>query len=97
LICVEDARRGTCHPVRVPRFHLHLHDRGGVIHDPEGADFPDLAAAQRAAIAALRDVIASDVRGGMLDLRGSIAICDDRHAVVLTVRARDAVTLVTDD
>ena len=46
---------------------------------------------------ALRDVIAADAREGMLDLRGSIAICDDRDAVMLTVRARDAVTVVADD
>lgn len=81
----------------MPRFHLHLHDRGGVIHDPDGIDLPDVAAAQRAAVAALRDVIAADAREGMLDLRGSIAICDDQDAVVLTVRARDAVTVVADD
>ena len=76
--------------------HLHLHERGAIIRDLEGRECDDLAGARAAAIRAIRDVIAADVRSGVLDLTGSIAICDADDALLAIVSFRDAITVVAD-
>ncbi len=78
------------------RLHLHLYDRGAIIRDREGCDCADVAAARAVAIAAIRDVLAADVREGSLNLTGSIAICDADEVLLATVPFCDAVTIVLD-
>ncbi len=51
----------------MPHYHFDLLNGAGLIPDEEGRDFPDLAAARRAAVTDIRSIMAEDVRGGRLD------------------------------
>jgi hypothetical protein len=77
----------------MPRFHLHLHNRIGVSQDEEGEEFPHLAAARERAIASIRDILAEEVKGGVVDLRGRVEIADPHQEVLAVVPFADAVEL----
>lgn len=75
----------------MPRYHLHIYDRGGVSCDEEGVDLPDLDSARRSAIAGIRSIASEEVRAGRLDLVGRIEIVDAAGTVLGIVRYPEAV------
>jgi hypothetical protein len=77
------------------RFFMHICDGGGFFEDQEGCEHPDQAAAYRAAIDGLRDVLAGELRNGQLNLASFVEVEDERHAHLFRVTTRDAVA-VTD-
>jgi hypothetical protein len=65
----------------MPRYHLHVCDQEKVIHDLEGQELPDLAAAVEEAILAARELMVHQLRRGMpLDLRCTILIQEEGSA-----------------
>jgi hypothetical protein len=52
----------------MPRFYFHISNGQGFIEDEEGIELTDEAAARSNAVAAARDVMAGDLREGLLDL-----------------------------
>ena len=78
----------------MPRFFFNLHDRDDVV-DEEGLVLDDVEAARQKAIAAARDIMAEDVKHGVLPLRDSIGIEDENGATVLEVPFKVAVRIET--
>jgi hypothetical protein len=77
----------------VPRFHLHIHDPGGVSRDEEGLDLADLSAARACALDGIRSMAGEEVRGGVLSLDGRVEIADPAGNILEIVRFADAVEL----
>jgi hypothetical protein len=51
------------------RYFMHIADGNGFVEDEEGCELPDDATARDRAVAAARDVMASDLRDGHLEHR----------------------------
>jgi hypothetical protein len=77
----------------MPRFYFHIGDGHGFIEDEEGLDLVDEASARRNAVAAARDLMASDLRQGRLDLTSFIEVEDDSHRLLFTLTFAEAVTV----
>ena len=78
---------------RMPRYYMHLNDGNGSLEDDEGQELAGDDAAHSVAISAARDIIASDVREGRLDLASFVEVEDERHQPLFTIRFADAVRL----
>ena len=77
------------------RYFLHLRDHSEEILDPEGVELADLGSARQAALAAARDVIASDIRrSGVIDLRFRIDVEDEAAEIVHRLSFAEAVTII---
>jgi hypothetical protein len=77
----------------MPRFYLHVCDGVGFAQDEEGLELPDRAAAREAAIQGLRDIMASEVKGGGINLASFVEKEDERRRLIETVSFTDAVSL----
>jgi hypothetical protein len=77
----------------MPRFYFHVCNGTGFTEDEEGQELPGLEAARATAIASARDIMASDVKRGMLDLSSFIEIEDEGRRLVETLFFQDAVDL----
>ena len=77
------------------RYFMQL--RGGAedVLDPDGSEFATLAALREAVLFTARDLIASDVRLGLMDLRLRIDAEDEDGVIVHTLRLKHAVNIVT--
>ena len=66
----------------MPRYYFHIRSHDGFIHDPDGSDLPDLAAAREEAERAARDLLANLLKGGKV-LDGQVfEITDDAGKVL---------------
>ena len=72
---------------------MRLSDRNESLEDEEGQELAGDDAARSVAITAARDVMASDVREGRLDLASFVEVEDERHQPLFTIRFGDAVRL----
>ena len=79
----------------MPRYYMHCCNGNGFTEDQEGVELPDKEAAMRKAVAAARDVMAGDVRSGLLDLTSFIEVEDEQHNLILTLTFLEAVTVST--
>jgi hypothetical protein len=75
------------------RFFMHICDGGGFFEDHEGSEHADQAAAHRAAIHGLRDVLAGELRNGQLNLASFVKVEDEGHAHLFTITTKDAVAV----
>jgi hypothetical protein len=75
----------------MPRFYLHVCNGTGYVEDEEGQELPDIAAARQAAIAGLRDIMASELKDGSLNPASFIEIQDEDGEYVTTISFEDAV------
>ena len=80
-------------PGSMPRYHLNLYNGTGLTQDEEGQQFPDVEAAERAAIAGARSILADEVRNGELDLAGRVEVTDGDGTVIKTVQFRDVLRI----
>ncbi|HWT13158.1 MAG TPA: hypothetical protein VN231_10430 [Allosphingosinicella sp.] len=76
----------------MPRFFFHLRD-GQSIDDPDGMFLPNAAMARLEAIRSARDIMAEDVRRGVLDLSVRIEITDAHGEPILAVPFREVVKI----
>jgi hypothetical protein len=74
---------------------MHISDGGGFVEDEEGRELADDETARAEAIAAARDVMASDLREGHLDLASFIEVEDEAHKLLFTIVFADAVKINT--
>lgn len=77
----------------MPHFHLHIRNGSGVADDEEGREFRDLSEAKRAALQGLRDLMAEELRSGVLYAGSFIEVTDSQGAVLAVVTFTDAVEL----
>jgi hypothetical protein len=78
----------------VPRFFLHLRDSTDELLDREGVDLPDLEAIREHVARTARDVIAGDVRTGIIDLRYRIDVENEAGEIVYTLPFKHAFTII---
>ena len=72
---------------------MHFSDGNGFVEDHEGQELPGHGAARSVAIAAARDVMASDLREGRLDFASFIEVEDEAHTLLFTLTFGDAVEI----
>lgn len=77
----------------MPRFYLHIHDRGGLSCDEEGLELADLATARGYALDGIRSMASDDLRSGVLSLDGRVEITDGSGTILDVVRFLDAIEL----
>lgn len=76
----------------MPRFFFNLRD-GKTVIDPEGLLLPGKEEALREALRGARDIMAWDVRAGLLRLKDRIEVVDGRGEPVLDLAFRDALKI----
>jgi len=76
------------------RYFMHLRDGTEELLDPEGKEFPNLAALRDAVLFTARDLLSGDVRDGVLDLRFRIDAQDESGAIVHTLPFKHAVNVI---
>ncbi len=77
----------------VPLFYLNLGTGAEFVEDGEGVELSDSAAARCKAIVGLRDVLAGDVRSGLLNTACYIEIENEKHELVTIVGYDDVLTI----
>lgn len=77
----------------MPRFYMHVCNGNGFVEDQEGVELSDRDAARERAVEAARDIMASDLRKGELDLSSFIEVEDEGHRLLFTLHFSDAVKL----
>lgn len=75
----------------MPRYHFNLHNSIGFVADEEGRDLPDLETAHEEALKGARSIIAEEVLGGRLDLRGRVDVTDGAGKPLFSLDFADAV------
>ncbi|WP_062017976.1 hypothetical protein [Aureimonas sp. AU4] len=63
------------------RYYLHQIQTNDIVRDPEGGDYPDLAAAEAEAVEAARELMASAIRAGRDISDWTIEIADETGMV----------------
>ncbi|QNN68536.1 hypothetical protein H9L13_05070 [Sphingomonas lutea] len=76
----------------MPRYFLSLRD-GEFLRDDEGQEFASLDAARDTAVRGAREIMAEDVKRGVLSLGDSVEITDENGQRVATVVFRDAIEI----
>jgi hypothetical protein len=75
----------------MPRYYLHICNENGFTEDDEGLDLPDLDTARLKAIEGLKDVLATELLEGELDLGSFIEIEDEQHQLLMTIHLSEVV------
>jgi len=73
---------------------MHLRDSVDELLDPEGVDLPDLEAVRTAVLLAARDMLAGDIRQGLIDLRYRIDAENEEGGLVYSLPLQHAFTVV---
>ena len=76
----------------MPRFYLHVCNGDGFTEDEEGLELPDLHA-RVAAIHGLRDIMASELKDGLLKTASFVEIENEDNELLLTVPFHEAVAV----
>lgn len=75
----------------MPRFFLHVRNGSELVEDPDGEEFDTLAAAEREAEAAARDLMAERLRCGLsMDVDREMVISAEDGAIASTIPFRRA-------
>jgi hypothetical protein len=75
---------------------MNLRDGTEELLDPEGLECDSLEALRTAVLAAVRDLMSGDVRGGLIDLRFRIDAEDADGVIVYTLPFKHAVSIIPD-
>jgi hypothetical protein len=78
----------------VPLYYMHISDGHGFAEDHEGRDLPDDETARKEAMKGARDLMASELREGQLDLSSFIEVEDETHKLLFTVTFAEAVNII---
>jgi len=80
----------------MPRYFLHLRDGTEELLDPEGSELDSLEALRKSVLVTVRDLMAGDMRQGVLDLRFRIDAEDEDGVIVYTLPFKHAVNIIPD-
>ena len=75
----------------MPRFYFHLSEGTGFVEDEEGRELADSGAARALAVHETRDLMAGEIRSGVLDLSSFIEVQDEARKPLFTIRFDEAV------
>ena len=76
------------------RYFMHLRDGTHELLDPEGREFATLEAVRKAVLFTARDLLAGDVRNGLVDFRFRIDAHDETGAIVYSLRFKHAFSII---
>lgn len=77
----------------MPRFYFNVVDGVGTATDEEGLELHGMAAVRSLAVQGARDIMASEVRLGSIDLTWRIVVTDEAGGQVLSMPFSEAVTV----
>jgi hypothetical protein len=75
-------------------YFMHLRDSIDECLDPEGKEFPDIDALRKAVLFCVRDLMAGDIRRGIVDFRFRIDAEDVDGAVVYSLPFKHALSII---
>jgi hypothetical protein len=78
----------------VARYFMHLRDGIDELLDPEGLELHDLEAVRQKVMTAAGDILAGDLRNGIVDLRYRIDAEDEVGAIVYTLAFKHALSTI---
>lgn len=76
------------------RYHFHLWDGSCLIHDPEGAELPDMNAVRERALQTARELLADEICEGKLPLYMRLDIEDEGNRIVYRLNFTDVVQIL---
>lgn len=76
------------------RYFMHLRDSVDEIIDPDGREFADLDSLKQAVLVNVRDMMAGDIRSGIIDLRYRIDAEDEGGKVVYSLPFKHAINII---
>lgn len=76
------------------RYFLHLRDSVDELLDPDGEEFANLEALRAAVMVSARDLMAGDIRNGVMDLRYRIDAEDEAGDIVYSLPFKHAVNII---
>lgn len=79
------------------QFFLHLRDSVDELLDPEGQEFADLAALKQAVIFSARDLLAGEMRNGVIDLRYRLDAENIEGEIVYTLPFKQAFSTIPEE
>lgn len=75
----------------MPRYYFHIRDGDKIAHDPEGADFVDLASAE--AVKSARELLSQRVFDGELVDGQAFELTDENGSIAAVVKFKDVLRL----
>lgn len=79
------------------RYFMHLRDGTNELLDPEGREFPTLEALRNEVLYTARDLLAGDVRNGLVDFRFRIDVHDEAGEIVYSLPFKHALSIIPED
>lgn len=76
------------------RYFMHLRNSTDELLDPEGVELNDIDAVHKNVMTAARDVLAADLRHGVVDLRYRIDAENEGGEIVYTLAFKHAFSIV---
>lgn len=76
------------------RYFLHLRDSVDELIDSDGRDYVNLEALKEAVMITARDLMAGDIRNGIIDLRYRIDAEDAAGSIVYTLPFKHALNII---
>lgn len=76
------------------RYFLHLRDGTDELLDPDGLELSTLEALRKVVLANARDVMAGDVRNGIVDFRFRIDAEDEAGTIIYSLPFQHAVSVI---
>jgi hypothetical protein len=73
---------------------MHLRDGTDEVLDPEGIEYDSLDALRAAVLVAVRDLMAGDIRNGLLDFRFRVDAEDAEGTIVYTLPFKHGVSII---
>ena len=75
-------------------YFMHLRDGTDELLDPDGREFDDVESLKKAVLFSARDLIAGDIRDGVVDFRCRIDAEDEVGTIVYTLAFRHAFNII---
>jgi hypothetical protein len=73
----------------VPRYYFHIHGPNGTIPDDEGSDLPEVDAARKEALLAVREMVADTIKRGANPSDGrQLWVADESGKVLFAIPFR---------
>lgn len=76
------------------RYYMHLRDSTDELLDPEGQEFSSMEALRSAVLVTVRDLMAGDIRGGIVDFRFRIDAEDEHGEIVYSLPFEHALSII---
>jgi hypothetical protein len=76
------------------RYFLHLRDTVDELIDPDGREFADLEALKAAVLFTARDLMAGDIRNGIVDFRYRIDAEDQHGSIIYSLPFKHALNII---